>query len=212
MILRFLHGWGFDAGFWAPLAALLPEWPGAADDRGYFGEPRALADDGAPCLIVAHSFGTMRALQGLPAGCRGLVAINGFDRFTAAPDVPGVPLRTLDRMIARFADAPDAVLDDFRRRCDSEAPFGAIAPGPLHADLLALRDDDRRADSGRAGIPILSLQGALDPILPPALRARVFAAAAQAERDEHPAAGHLLPLTHAPYCAGAIRGFVERTR
>lgn len=210
MILRFLHGWGFDAAFWEPLAALLREWPAAIDDRGYFGGARTIGDDDQPCVIVAHSFGTMRALQGLPAACRGLVAINGFDRFTAGEDTPGVPLRALDRMIARFADAPEAVLSDFRRRCGSEAPFGAIAPEPLLADLLALRDLDCRAGSGSAGIPILSLQGADDPILPAALRTHVFAAAAHTERGENPAGGHLLPLTHAAYCAGAIRAFAER--
>ena len=208
VILLFVHGWDFDASFWNDLADLLPDWRSERADRGYFGTPRdpQVAD---PVIAVAHSFGAMRILRDPPPKCRGLVAVNGFDCFAARAGFAGVAPRVLDRMVARFDEDPEAVLSDFHRRCGSDAPFGAPCPQVLRQDLLALRDMDCRAASARAGFPILSLQGAKDPILPPAMRDAVFAAAPRVERLTHPAAGHLLPLTDSAYCARAIGAFVE---
>lgn len=206
MILRFLHGWGFDAGFWDEVGRLLPQWHVEVDDRGYFGTPRTIPADELN-IVVAHSFGAMRALRSPPAGCKGLVAINGFDRFSAREGSSGVAPRILDSMIAKFDRAPDTVLADFRLRCGSRMPFGAINPVPLRDDLLALRDLD--CAGARIGLPILSLQGAADPILSPAMRQAAFRSAAQVQRREHPAGGHLLPLTDPAYCATAIRTFAE---
>jgi pimeloyl-[acyl-carrier protein] methyl ester esterase len=207
VILRFLHGWGFDAGFWGDVCRLLPQWPAEVDDRGYFGTPRTIVGDKVN-VVVAHSYGTMRALRELPARCKGLVAINGFDRFGACEGSPGVAPRVLDSMIAKFDRTPDKVVADFRLRCGSQSPFGAVDRVPLREDLLALRNLD--CTGARPGIPVLSLQGAADPILSPAMRETAFRSAAQVQRREHPAGGHLLPLTDPSYCAAAIRTFVEQ--
>ena len=207
MILRFHHGWGFAANFWDEVVRLLPEWRTERDDRGYFGQAKTLESD-EPHLAVAHSFGAMRVLLGGPARCLGLVAINGFDRFAARSGEPGIAPRVLDRMIARFDDAPDAVCGDFRRRCGSAAPFGPVAPAPLREDLVALRDLD--LTNARPGYPILALQGAQDAILPPAMRDNAFAAAPHVMRMTHPTGGHLLPLTEPVHCAAAIRLLAEQ--
>lgn len=214
-----MHGWGFDAGFWQPLAALLDDCRAVSDDRGYFGPPHepAIAED---CLVVAHSFGAMRALAAPPPHCRGMVAVNGFDRF-----VPAVPRRVLDRMIARLQTAPSQVLADFRRRCGDDTPVATPVPRRLHEDLVIMRDGDfstrellppgssplaGESQVGHPPFPILSLQAANDPLLPQSLRDGAFAGAAQVERRVHPAGGHLLPVSEAPYCARAIRDFMER--
>lgn len=204
MILRFLHGWGWDARFWERLTEALPDWRCEADDRGYFGAPLEPAGD-EPCVVVAHSFGAMRALAAPPAACRGLVAINGFDRFT-----PGVSPRIVERMILRFGEDPATVLGDFRRRCGSDAPFGPPDAGRLRADLLALRDEDRSGEAARWSAPILSIQGGADPLLPAPMRDAVFAGAPLLERMTHPTGGHLLPVADAPWCARAIAAFAER--
>ncbi|MDE8651253.1 alpha/beta fold hydrolase [Novosphingobium album (ex Liu et al. 2023)] len=209
MKLLYRHGWGFDAGFWAPLAALLPEWPALIDDRGYFGKPAAPAVDG-PCLAVTHSFGTMRLLRDPPPGLRALVAINGFDRFTAREGRPGLPARVVDRMIARFASDPAAVLAEFRERCGCSEPAGRFDAALLHRDLLALRDEDACDAAGRLGVPILSLQAARDAILPEAPRQAVFATAPALTRLTHPGAGHLLPWQDPRWCADAIRDLIGR--
>lgn len=209
MILLFMHGWGFDGGLWSVLTQSLPEWRSEIFDRGYFGEARepALTD---PVIAVTHSFGAMRVLHNPPPRCAGLIAINGFDCFTARGDTSGVPSRVTDRMIARFERDPQTVLSDFRRRCGADMPFGRLDEKSLQHDLIALRDMDCTAESVEWKLPILSLQGAQDPILPLAMREAAFCKAPLLERHTHPAAGHLLPLTDVEYCAQHIRTFAER--
>ena len=109
MILWFIHGWGFDAGLWSALAGRLSEHPAVVADLGYFGAEAIDPPDG-PFVAITHSFGAMHALRHAPPGCRGLVALNGFDSFVAGAGRAGVPPRLLDRMIARFADEPHGVL------------------------------------------------------------------------------------------------------
>lgn len=209
MKLLFLHGWGFDAGFWDAVIALLPDFACVADDRGYFGDPRA-PDAAGPVIAIGHSLGAMRALAAMPDACRGLIAINGFDRFAADEGAPGVPVRVIDRMLARLDGDAAATVADFRARCGGDAAFGPCHAGRLRDDLLALRDGDRRTASGLARFPILSLHGARDPILPADLRRAAFTSAARHESLTHAGAGHLLPLSHPQWCAGHIRAFAGR--
>jgi pimeloyl-[acyl-carrier protein] methyl ester esterase len=200
--LLFAHGWGFDRHFWEPLAALLPERAHVIDDRGYFGAPHEPAVEG-PCLAITHSFGTMRVLAAPPPGLMGIVAINGFERFTAVPGRPGVPVRVLDRMLRRFETDPRGVLAEFRKTCGSTGAFGEIDPAALAADLLRLRD----AAPSLPDVPILAIHGGADPLLPPEMRAATFTGA-QVRRIDHEAGGHLLPLQAPQLCAAAIRGML----
>lgn len=202
MKLLFTHGWGFDRTFWAQLIALLPECEAVIDDRGYFGAPFEPLVEG-PCIAVTHSFGTMRVLSAAPPGLAGVVAINGFERFTGDP---GVPVRVLDRMIRRFETDPRAVLAEFHRSVgcsvDCIEPFGAIAAEPLATDLLRLRD----ACAPLPQVPVLAIHGDADPLLPPAMRAATFAGADVQRIDA--AGGHLLPHEAPEICAAAIRGML----
>lgn len=208
MKLLFTHGWGFDRRFWDRLAPLLPECEHVRDDRGYFGEPipskACLGGEPAPCIAVAHSFGTMRVLADPPPGLAGIVAINGFERFTAVPGKPGVPIRVVDLMLRQFERDPRAVVEEFRRRVGYDGPFGEIDPAPLRADLLRLRD----AQPPLPTVPVLVLHGVHDPLLPAAMREAGFGGIA-ARRLENQSAGHLLPLEDPVLCARAVRGMVE---
>lgn len=207
MKLAFIHGWGFDSSVFDRLA---DRFAGCAMlEQGYFGA----SGDGLPeedFIAVTHSFGTIRLLAGLPTACRGIVAVNGFDRFCAGNGFPGVPLRVVQRMIARFADAPGEVLADFRHRCGCDEPFAKAEWDILREDLILLRDGDCREQTARTGPPILSLQGGHDPILPPEMRNAVFANAASCEHITIEGAGHLLPLQEPATCARAISAFMER--
>jgi pimeloyl-[acyl-carrier protein] methyl ester esterase len=112
-------------------------------------------------------------------------------------------------MIDRFANDPAAVLADFRRRCGDETAFGPADIRRLLDDLVTLRDGDCTAAIAAWPAPILSLQGARDPLLPAPMRDAVFAATRSLERMTCPDGGHLLPITDTLYCAGAIRAFAE---
>jgi len=208
LTLLFLHGWGFDARFWDPLADLLSDFPQLRDDAGYFGRPVTPAPDG-PCVAVSHSFGTMRLLAAPPAQLRGLVAINGFDRFTDAPAFPGIARRVVDRMVSAMAQEPETVLADFRIRCGDDRDFGIPDANRLQAALVDLRDRDLRESAAAMTVPVLSLQGAEDPILGMMLRESVFAAATRVMRRTHPHGGHLLPVQDPQWCAEAIRSFAR---
>lgn len=212
MKLLLIHGWGFDSSVWRDFA---PHFPGAVlYDRGYFGNPAETFPDD-PFVAVTHSFGTMLLLARLPRQCRGIVALAGFDRFSAATDFPGVPARIVGRMLERFGQEPDRVLAEFRKRCGSDEAFGELDTARLANDLAMLHGGDFRDQAARSAIPILSIQGGADPILPPAMREAVFTGAPDIERytllpEAGPEAGHLLPLTDAAPCAHAVSRFMER--
>ncbi len=206
--LLFVHGWAFDAAFWAPLAAALADWPQAVADAGYFGPAHAPTLAG-PVLAIGHSFGALQLLGDAPPGCLGLVAINGFARFGAAGDFPrGVPVRMLDRMLNRLATQPEAVLRDFRQRCGDATAFGAPRVEPLARDLRTLRDADRRPALATLPMPLLALAGAADPIAPAPMTTAGFGATAEIHWRED--GGHLLPLTDSDWCAQRIRAFLTR--
>lgn len=196
--LILLHGWAFDAGLWDTLAQALPAYPIRRWDRGYFGEPRQEAADG-PVVGIGHSLGSMLLADLLPPEMP-LIAINGFDHFIGAD---GVPPRVVERMRARFDEAPTEVLTDFRARCDAPSAQRELQPTRL-ADDLALLATHRAAPAPRR---TLSLQGGADPILPQALRDHVFPGARRATQGE---AGHLLPVTHPAWCAEQIETFLCR--
>ena len=152
---------------------------------------------GRPVVAVGHSFGGLWLLHERPFAWDGLVLVNGFPRFAEGDGfAPATPRRLLDRMIARFDAAPEAVTGDFLHRCGVEAPRPeGLDAARLGAALRALRDWDARA--ALVG-PALALAGAQDPIVPPAMTEQ---AVAGIDVGWHADGGHLLPLT-AP---GALR-------
>ncbi|MNT11469.1 Alpha/beta hydrolase family protein [compost metagenome] len=153
----------------------------------------------------------LRLLRGLPDSCLGLVSINGFPRFGAAPDfAAGVAPRLLDRMRKRLSEAPRAVVQDFRQRCGDESAFGEPQTPALGRDLEALRDEDQRAALAALPVPLLLLAGQADPIVSAAMTLAAFPVRPGEERHWREQGGHLLPVTDAAWCAGHIRAFASR--
>ncbi|AWJ86118.1 alpha/beta hydrolase (plasmid) [Azospirillum sp. TSH58] len=170
----FVHGWGFGTGVWDGVRNALPGGGSVAVDLGFYGPPALpRLPAGRPVVAVGHSFGALWLLHERPFAWDGLVLVNGFPRFTEGDGfAPATPRRVLDRMIARFAAAPEAVTADFLRRCGVEAPPpGGPDPERLGEALRALRDWDARA--AMTG-PALALAGAQDPIVPPAMTGQAF--------------------------------------
>jgi len=228
--LLFVHGWAFDASVWTPLRAALADWPHAVADAGYFGATPAVIDpvtgpvtdtdsitgpDTAPVtgpvIAIGHSLGVMRLLRSLPSNCVGVVSINGFPRFSAAPDFEaGVPRRMLDRMMKRLSTDPAAVVQDFRERCAEASVLGEPRLEPLARDLELLRDDDQRSALAALPVPLLILAGEDDPIVPAAMTQAAFGGRVGDERHDLEHGGHLLPVSDAPWCARHIAGFIAR--
>lgn len=204
--LAFVHGWGFDAHFWRPVADRLPEFARIFVDLGFRGEP--LSPGANHPIVVGHSMGFAWALASFPRPWAGAVAVNGFARFTRAQDfVTGTPPRTLERMIARFDQTPDVVAQEFLQRCGVETPdTETMRPAPLAQALKWLGECDERAALAALDCPVMALAGTRDLIVPEAMSRETFAAHALTLVD---GAGHLLPWSHPDWVASQIRLFAS---
>lgn len=200
----FVHGWGYDAGIWDDVRARLdPALSVETLDLGYFGQPKVGAG-GTADLAVGHSLGTLWWLTQHDIPWRRLLAVNGFPRFTAADDFPGVAPRVLERMRKQFARDPAAVLADFHTRCGAPGPSAHASLAPLADGLAQLAGRDGRATlAARAG-DIRALAGSDDPIVPRAMSEAAFAALPAGHLEWVTAPGHCLPLTHPGLCAQRI--------
>lgn len=203
--ITLVHGWGYDATLWRDVLPLLAGLDVEVADLGYFGRPDLPGPCAAPRIAVGHSLGALwwLALTKLP--WRTLVAINGFPRFTAAPDFPpGVAARVLDRMQKRFAVAPAAVLADFHQACGGPGPALPVATAPLAAGLARLADTDGRAALAQRRSNVFALAARNDAIVPAAMSAAAFAGLPPGRLRWLDDGGHLLPLTHPQDCAALI--------
>lgn len=200
--LVLVHGWGFAPSLWQPLRDRLPGLPCVTVDLGFFGPESLPPWPTAPVIAVGHSLGVLWLLQQRPGPWEGLVAINGFPRFTAAANyTPGVPPRVLERMARRCASNAAETVAAFRAACGDPSPLpGSPWTERLCHGLSWLADWDA-CSSLAAGGPRLVLAGARDPILPPGMEAHF----GQVETHIHQEGGHLLPLQDPGWCAGHIR-------
>jgi len=231
-------------------------------DTGADGDADERADE--KIIVIGHSFGFLDALMSLAQptdaadgnalgnllgiginnsnsnsnsidSAIALISINGFTRFSATDDFPeGVSPRVIDRMMKKISSAPEAVVDDFRRRCGWQSglaesslaispslppslsallspslPPSAIDVERLLADLQTLRHGDGR-EAYRAlvgnALPCLVLAGAQDAIVPAAMTQTAFA-------DQtivwHESGDHLLPTSATDWCAQQILTFLK---
>lgn len=191
-MILLVHGWGFDAALWDGVRAGLPCGLNAqALDLGFFGAPTE-PPPARVTLAVGHSLGALWLLR---QDIAPVLAVNGFPRFTAAPDFPhGVPPRMVERMARRLADAPAEVVDAFRARCGA-----GPAPAAPDAGRLAWGLDLLLSGDARPARPLAALAGRADPIVAPAMTEAAFGAAVTWLDG-----GHLLPLTHPHAVAQAI--------
>jgi pimeloyl-[acyl-carrier protein] methyl ester esterase len=205
MKLVFVHGWGFDRHFWLPLANRLPGEQ-LFVDLGFRGEPQLPdlpeASDGGeePVIAVGHSLGSLWLLHERPFHWDALIAINGFRRFSAEPEWPGVAPRLLARMRKQFTRDPRAVWDDFRIRCgDDRADERELDANAMLDGLDWLAGWDAREQ--RDGAPVLALAARNDEIVPAELSSASFA---NDQLHWHSAGDHLLPRSAPDWCAAQI--------
>jgi pimeloyl-[acyl-carrier protein] methyl ester esterase len=152
-------------------------------------------------LAVGHSLGALWWLAQTAIDWKSLLCINGFPRFTATADYPGVALRLLDRMRKQFTLDPAAVLADFHARCGAPGPAAPADAAALAAGLAQLADADGRVALAARRQDIRALAGTGDPIVPRTMSEAAFAALPAGHLAWVDAPGHLLPLTHPALCA-----------
>jgi pimeloyl-[acyl-carrier protein] methyl ester esterase len=202
-----VHGWGFGAGVWDSLLERLPDFAAERVDLGFYGE-RRLPPVKRP-LVVAHSMGLAWALANIPRPWAGVLAVNGFPRFTRSQHfIEGVAPRMIERMQSRFETEPGAVTADFLSRCGLDAPdVSGIETEALGEALGWLAKCDERTSYLMLSCPRMALAGLADPIVPKEMSVAGFPA------DELilvEGAGHLLPLTHPDWVASQLRQLAAR--
>jgi pimeloyl-ACP methyl ester carboxylesterase len=199
MSLLLVHGWGFDAGTWDGVRAGLPaDIPVHTVEFGFLGATPRMTVPPDVTVAVGHSLGLLWLLSERPCRWRHLVSVNGFPRFTAAPDYPdGVPPRLVERMRRRLDTAPEAVLSDFRTRCGLDDPPVGLNLDRLAWGLEMLRDGDGRPMPDA----VTALAGEADLIVPPAMSRAAFSSCGVGMVAE---GGHLLPFSHPAEVAAVI--------
>ncbi len=205
--LVFIHGWAFDTEFWRPLRDALGAWPQHDIDLGYFQDGGMAQLPAGPLVMIGHSFGYLHALSMAPAQAQAWISINGFSRFSAAPDFDqGVAPRVLQKMMTRLQSSPDAVIREFRRRCGAGEPVGALNAEALRQDLERMLNEDQRARQAAQRNATLVLAGEADQVVPAAMTRAAFAGCDIVWKA---GAGHLLPQEDVAWCAAHIDDFVR---
>lgn len=223
-LLLFVHGWAGTPRLWDPVRAelaargvddadmvcvdlngLYDALPGAGLSRAGGGTGTGTGAGGRPVIGIGHSLGSALLLAHGPA-LAGFVALNGFTRFTSAPDFPaGTHPRVLAQMRRRLlADAP-AVLADFHARAGLPLSDGLPGADRLAYGLDLLGGIDARAALAALDVPWLALGGADDAIVPPDQSRASFPGVTLV-----PEGAHALPVRRPGLCAWHILSVAAR--
>ena len=210
------HGWGFGADCWDDWRDVLPaNFTLHCSDRGYFGPVVATVSRRFQILIT-HSFGLHMVVPEFVAAAELVVVISGFRHFHAErPSSARRSRRTVEQMLVRLQDEPEALLVDFHARCgtgvtggidrtDGTEDFGGqsrvVDRRRLYGDLQFLQDSFLDLYSLSGVGRVLVLHGDHDRIVPRERATDLHRALCNSELSVVAAAGHALPMTHARGC------------
>ena len=215
----FVHGWGEDSRIWEGLAKCLSGYNHHFIDLGFIGEESendSKAQTAVPisdsAIFVSHSLGTLWILNHIPLEkISALAAINGFGRFTdfAGNDVLKIMAKSLQRNKI-------LQLEMFWKNCNFPENMQQMYKPMLNGNVLSqglewLSTWDQYGKLQELiarGVPVLSLGGEKDKILPPnIMRTHWENLGVNLVMNEQ--AGHALPLTHPEWCAEKIEGLTE---
>jgi pimeloyl-[acyl-carrier protein] methyl ester esterase len=200
-----VHGWGFNASIWTPLMAQLGDAETTVVDLGFIDGADHSSDTDWPdnAIAVGHSLGVLWLLKQERARYRGLVSIQGFDRY--CPHVPKARVVALKRGIDRD---PAGTMEAFWRSCG--AP-GFAPPSALNSDRLREGLDwliQWDAEDARKSLrcPGLSLATQDDFIVPLAMTETIWG---KKNVVWLPEGGHVLPIRFPEWCAAHVVEFAD---
>jgi pimeloyl-[acyl-carrier protein] methyl ester esterase len=204
----FVHGWGFNAAIWRDLTRYMRTSEVSYVDLGFVaGGPKAAITWPSDAIAVGHSLGVLWLLhrageEGRPP-FRGLVSIQGFDRF--CPHIPPSRVAGMRRDLHRD---PSQTLEAFWRGCGTE-PFAspeALNVARLDEGLGWLMDWDETKARAELACPTLALAARDDAVVPAAMSEAIWRSDTILWSDT---GGHVLPLQHPEWCANHVLDFAH---
>ncbi|MDJ0514617.1 MAG: alpha/beta fold hydrolase [Methyloceanibacter sp.] len=205
--MRFVlvHGWGFNSSIWGPLIAQLGEAETTVLDLGFVGRANGSEIGEWPenAIAVGHSLGVLWLLRRGGGRFRGLVSIQGFDRY--CPHIPKSRVVALKRGIDRD---PASTMEAFWASCGAPgfAPSSDLNADRLRDGLDWLIQWDAEDARKSLRCPILSLATRDDVIVPPAMTEVIWGKDNVVWRPE---GGHVLPWKSPEWCAAHVVEFAN---
>jgi pimeloyl-[acyl-carrier protein] methyl ester esterase len=202
-----VHGWGFTPAIWRDVIGHMGKAEVTLIDLGFIaGGSQAAATWPSDAIAVGHSLGLLwllhRAGEGKPP-FRGLVSIQGFDRF--CPHIPPSRVAGMRRGLRRD---PGLTLEAFWRGCGTEsfASPQALNVERLDEGLGWLMDWDET--KARAGLACLTLALAArdDAVVPQAMSEAIWGTDNIRWSET---GGHVLPLKRPEWCANHVLDFAH---
>ena len=203
-----VHGWGFNPSIWRDVIRNTGNAEVTLIDLGFIsGGPKATTTWPSDSIAVGHSLGLLwllhRAAEEGAAPFRGLISIQGFDRF--CPHIPPSRVAGMRRGLRR-----DAVqtLEAFWRGCGT-TPFAS--PESLNVERLDeglgwLMDWDESKARAALTCPTLAIAARDDAIVPAATSEVIWGSDTIRWSDT---GGHVLPLEHPEWCANHVLDFAH---
>jgi pimeloyl-[acyl-carrier protein] methyl ester esterase len=199
-----VHGWGFHAGVWGDVVGHLGDAQVTLVDLGFVaGGPKGSMEWPEDAVAVGHSTGVLWLLKQGEGRFKGLVSIQGFDRF--CPHVPQSRVVALKRGLERD---PGGTMQAFWRSCGAPgfALPEALNVARLDEGLDWLMHWDAREAKEMLECPMLALAARDDPIVPTAMTEAVWRGT---NTIWSPDGGHVLPLRHPRWCARHVLEFAD---
>lgn len=204
----FVHGWGFGPSIWRDVIGNIENAEITLVDLGFIsGGPEAAAAWPDDAIGIGHSLGLLwllhRAGEEGGRAFRGLVSIQGFDRF--CPYIPPKRVAFMRRGLRRDSGQ---TLHAFWRGCGTE-PFAspdALNVERLDEGLCWLMEWDETKARAELACPTLALASRDDAIVPGAMSAAVWGSDNIRWSDT---GGHVLPLKHPQWCARHVLDFAH---
>lgn len=214
--LLMVHGWGFSSSFWDLIEKELSDFSIQFIDLGFINcvekqeiKLRSIIDIGHPENIIAigHSLGFVYLLKNFPLKFRHYIAINSFAKFAKDKTFPdGVEPRIIERMKRHLLRDGDKVLKQFYKQCGyPDYPFLSFDKVQLQKGLIWLQTDDVRLLISKIKQKLTIIASAYDPVVSSAMTKESFKNCRCHWVED---VSHLLPLTHASYCATIIKNIM----
>ncbi|MCX6985581.1 MAG: alpha/beta hydrolase [Lentisphaerae bacterium] len=205
-----LPGWAMSTEPYAAVSGNLAE----VYDFGFFSEKSTMLPPvfdseiedmcGSPCIITAHSLGSVLAFGKIQAlsNVKALIVYSGFAKFAKANDnLSGQPAETILSMKKQLMNNPAVLLKSFYRnmsspsKCEFNVPETLNVPA-LDAGLDILLNCDCRDKLAEIKIPVLIIHGAQDRIVNVKTADELAGNIRVSRLHVFKNAGHAVPFTH----------------